>query len=373
MLAINRYYLLPLRWVTVAYTSADKRGDKIMKKTDKILVTGSAGFIGSHLVDELEREGYDVYGVDDLSGGYLRNVTNQEKFTQLDLRERDKVAKFIARIKPTVVFHLAADATEGRSHFTPFSAIDRNLVAYMNLLIPSIKHGMRKMILTSSMSVYGAQQVPFTEDMLTMPEDTYGVSKASMETITRINSKVFGFDYVIIRPHNVFGPRQNIADPYRNVLGIFINRLLADKHFYIYGDGLQTRAFSYITDIVPPMVRAASSKETIGHAINIGGEHVVTLKEVADMVLDAYFEGREVPKTHLPKHLPDRPQEVKYAYSDHTKAHEMIGFVPKTSIREGLGEMIKWAKEIGHQEFVYLDDMDLTTDEIPTTWSQKLL
>lgn len=344
-----------------------------MKKNDRILVTGSAGFMGSHLVDELERDGYDVYGVDDLSGGYLRNVSNKEKFTVLDLRDREKVAEYVARIKPTVIFHLAADATEGRSHFTPFSAVDRNLVAYINLLVPAIKNGMRKMILTSSMSVYGAQQVPFTEDMLTLPEDTYGVAKASMETITRINAKVFGFDYVIIRPHNVFGPRQNIADPYRNVLGIFINRLLAKKHFYIYGDGLQTRAFSYITDIVPPMVRAATSEAVVGQAINIGGEQVVTLKEIADIVLEEYFEGAEIPEMYRPKHLADRPQEVKYAYSDHSKAREMIGFVPKTSVKEGLGEMIRWAKEIGHQPFVYLDDMDLMTEEIPTTWSQKLL
>lgn len=344
-----------------------------MNKKDRILVTGSAGFMGSHLVDQLEREGYDVYGIDDLSGGYLRNVTNQEKFTQLDLRDRDAVANYISQVKPTIIFHLAADATEGRSHFTPFSAVDRNLVAYMNLLVPAIKNGLRKMILTSSMSVYGAQQVPFTEDMLTLPEDTYGVAKASMEAITKIKSKVFGFDYVIIRPHNVFGPRQNIADPYRNVLGIFINRLLADKHFYIYGDGLQTRAFSYITDIVPPMVRAATSPEVVGHAINIGGEHVVTLKEIADIVLEEFYGKNEIPERHRPIHMEARPQEVKYAYSDHSKAREMIGFVPQTSVRDGLREMIAWARDIGHQQFVYLDDMDLTADTIPKTWNEKLL
>ncbi|OGZ07011.1 MAG: hypothetical protein A3C13_04240 [Candidatus Lloydbacteria bacterium RIFCSPHIGHO2_02_FULL_50_11] len=343
-----------------------------MRKSDRILVTGSAGFMGSHLVNHLEKLGYDVYGIDDLSGGYLRNVTNKEKFTELDLRDRAKVAQYIERIKPTVIFHLAADATEGRSHFTPFSAVDRNLVAYMNLLVPAIKHGMRKMILTSSMSVYGAQQVPFTEDMLTLPEDTYGVAKASMETITRINSKVFGFDYVIIRPHNVFGLRQNIADPYRNVIGIFINRLLAGKNFFIYGDGEQTRAFSYIDDVIPPMVRAAIEERCVGHAINIGGEEVVTLKKLAEMLLEVYFGGK-APKEFQPKHLDARPQEVKYAYSDHAKAREFIGFKPETSIREGLPRMIAWAKEIGHQPFVYLEDMDLTADTIPKTWGEKLL
>ncbi len=241
----------------------------------------------------------------------------------------------------------------------------------MNLLIPCIKNGMRKIILTSSMSVYGAQPVPFVEDMLTLPEDTYAVAKASMESITRINSKVFGFDYVIIRPHNVFGPRQNIADPYRNVLGIFINRLLAGKHFFIYGDGLQTRAFSYITDIVPPMINAATSSDVVGHAINIGGEQVVTLNEIADIVLDEFFEGN-VPDVYRPEYLAERPQEVKYAYSDHTKARNMIGFEPKTSIEEGLREMLKWAREIGYQEFVYRD-MDIISDNIPKTWEKRLM
>lgn len=344
------------------------------KNTDKILVTGSAGFLGSHLVDYLEGLGYSVWGVDNLSGGYLRNVTNKEKFTQLDLRDRAATAAYVERLRPTVIFHLAADATEGRSHFTPHSAIDSNLVAYMNLLVPAIKYGFRKMILTSSMSVYGAQQVPFTESMLTMPEDTYGVSKASMEAITRIQAKVFGFDYVIIRPHNIFGPRQNIADPYRNVLGIFMNRLLAKKHFYIYGDGEQQRAFSYIDDVVPPMVRASVKEECHGHAINIGGEEVITLKELASLLLEEYFNGIDnIPDVYQPQHLPARPQEVKYAYSDHSKAREMIGFVPKTSIREGVRQMLGWARDIGHQPFVYLDDLDLTHETTPKTWQDRLL
>src|SRR3989344_3134428 len=161
----------------------------------KILVTGSAGFMCSHLYDRLFAMGYEVYGVDDLSGGFMRNVSQKRFFTKLDLRNRVKVAVYIEKLKPDIIFHLAADATEGRSQFTPFSALDRNLVAYMNLLVPAIKNGMKKMVLTSSMSVYGAQQVPFDEKMEPLPEDIYGISKAAMEKTTRVMANVYGFKY----------------------------------------------------------------------------------------------------------------------------------------------------------------------------------
>src|SRR3989344_5251620 len=140
----------------------------------KILVTGSAGFIGSHIYDLLFAMGHEVYGVDDLSGGFMKNVSQKKFFTKLDLRDRTKTAAYIKKIKPDIIFHLAADATEGRSQFTPFSAMDRNIVAYNNVLVPAIKHGLKKMILTSSMSVYGAQQVPFKESMMPEPENVYG-------------------------------------------------------------------------------------------------------------------------------------------------------------------------------------------------------
>src|SRR3990167_7002266 len=283
----------------------------------KILVTGSAGFIGSHIYDLLFSMGHEVYGVDDLSGGFMRNVSQKKFFTKLDLRDRTKTAAYIKKIKPDIIFHLAADATEGRSQFTPFSAMDRNIVAYNNVLIPAIKHGMKKMILTSSMSVYGSQQVPFKEHMEPMPDDIYGISKTAMEKTTRVLSEVYGFKYVIIRPHNVYGPRQNLTDPYRNVIGIFINRLLNGKNFYIYGDGSQMRAFSYINDVAGPMVRAAFSKKCEWQVVNIGDDQAITLNELSRLVLELFFEDATIPQRFLPVHVPMRPKEVKHAYSDH--------------------------------------------------------
>lgn len=342
-------------------------------KKPKILITGSAGFMGSHLYDALFAQNYEVYGVDDLSGGYTRNISQKKYFTKLDLRDRKKTALYIEKLKPEIIFHLAADATEGRSQFTPFSAVDRNLVAYMNLLVPAIKHGLKKMILTSSMSVYGKQQVPFNEKMIPMPEDIYGISKAAMEKQTQVLSTVYGFKYVIIRPHNVYGPKQNLSDPYRNVVGIFINRLMHGKNFYVYGNGEQKRAFSYIGDVVPAMVKAAFTPKCEGKIINVGSDTPVTLKELANIVLEEFFGSPKIPLKFKPTNLPDRPQEVKYAYCSHEEAKKLLNFQPRTDLKTGLREMIIWAKELGPQPFTYLSQLDLDNKLMPKTWKNRLI
>ena len=340
----------------------------------KILVTGSAGFIGSHIYDLLFAMGYEVFGVDDLSGGFMRNVSQKRFFTKLDLRDRAKTAVYIKKIKPDIIFHLAADATEGRSQFTPFSAMDRNIVAYNNLLVPAIKHGLKKMILTSSMSVYGAQQIPFEESMMPQPEDIYGIFKMSMEKTTHVLSDVYGFKYVIIRPHNVYGPRQNLSDPYRNVVGIFINSLLHGKNFYVYGDGKQKRAFSYIDDVAPAIVKAAFKKECEGKTINIGSDQPVTLNDLAETVLKMFYgDIKNVPKNLFPKHIPDRPREVKYAYCKHKVAEKLLGFKPKVDLSDGIGKMTKWAKSMGKQSFIYLKSLELEHPKTPKTWTAKLI
>ncbi len=344
-----------------------------MPKKTKILVTGSAGFIGSHVYDLLFDMGHEVYGVDDLSGGFMRNVTRPKFFKQLDLRDRKATEEYIKWLKPEIIFHLAADATEGRSQFTPFSAIDRNLVAYANLLIPAIKNGLKKMVLTSSMSVYGKQQVPFHESMIPQPEDIYGISKASMEKMTDVMSKVYNFKYVIIRPHNVYGQRQNLSDPYRNVVGIFINSLLHGKSFYIYGDGKQKRAFSHISDVAPLMVKAAFSKNCEGKAINIGSDEVVFLKDLAQIVMEEYFGKNKIPASFKPKNMPDRPQEVKFAYCTHIEARKLLNFKAKTGLRSGVRDMIEWARGLGKQSFVYLTSLDLEHPNTPKTWEAKLI
>jgi UDP-glucose 4-epimerase len=340
----------------------------------KILITGSAGFMGSHMYDYIFKhygDKYEAYGVDDLSGGFMRNVLQLQYFTKLDLRNRGKISNYIKKLKPTIIFHFAADATEGRSQFTPFSALDRNLVAYMNLLIPAIRYGLDKIVLISSMSVYGKQQVPFHESMIPIPEDIYGVTKAAMEQITKIMASVYGFKYLIFRPHNVYGPRQNLSDPYRNVIGIFINCLLQGKRFYIYGDGNQKRAFTYIDDIIPVIAKIALEKKINNEIFNIGSDEVVTINKLARIILKE-FCGSKIPKNLMPKYLPTRPQEVKYAFCNHTKIKKLLKYKAKTKLIKGIRKMIDWAKSIGPQKFVYLDVFELGHKDIPKTWSEKL-
>ena len=340
----------------------------------KILVTGAAGFMGSHLVNSLIDKKHQVYGVDDLSGGYLRNVNPQSKFTKLDLRHRSKTATYINKVKPDLLFHLAADASEGRSQFTPLSATERNYLAYLYTLIPCIKNGLKKVVLTSSMSVYGAQKPPFSEKLPPRPEDIYGIAKTAMEEATQVLSKVHEFEYTIVRPHNVYGPQQNLADPYRNVIGIFINCLLNNKNYYIYGDGQQKRSFTYIDDFNPYFVKCGLLKKCNGQIINLGPTKEYTINQLSEVVLENFFPDGKIPKKIAPKHLPLRPQEVKAAYCTNKKAKKLLGYQAKTSLKEGVSKMITWAKSLGPQKFKYLKNgLELESGNVPLTWKKKLI
>ncbi|MBI4812187.1 NAD-dependent epimerase/dehydratase family protein [Candidatus Falkowbacteria bacterium] len=340
----------------------------------RILVTGAAGFIGCHLVDHLIDRGFNVFGVDDLSGGFLRNVNKRSKFTKLDLRDKKKVDVYIKKVKPDLIYHLAADATEGRSQFTPIECTERNYFAYLNLLIPAVKNGLKKIVVTSSMAVYGNQKAPFSEDMLPRPEDIYGISKAAMEAATEVLASVHGFEYVIVRPHNVYGPRQNMADPYRNVVAIFINRLLLGKPFYIYGDGEQKRSFTYIDDCVIPLARTGLYKGLNSEIFNIGAgpKEAATINELANVVTEEFFGGA-VPKNLQPKYLPMRPQEVRFAYSSHDKTEKLLGYRLKTGLREGVKETVVWARSMGYQKPIYLNQIELPSSNLPETWKKKLI
>lgn len=339
----------------------------------RILVTGGAGFMGSHLVDALLELGHDVFNVDDLSWGYKENVNPKSKFTQLDLQKKEETEKYINEVKPELVFHLAADATEGRSQFTPINSTQRNYGAYLNLLIPCIKNGMKKMVLTSSMSVYGAQKPPFSEDMERKPEDIYAIAKSAMEHSTEILSKVHHFDYVIIRPHNVYGPRQNLADPYRNVIAIFINRLLQNKNFFIYGDGNQKRAFSYIEDFTPYIVKTGFEDQVNGEIFNIGPVQEYSINELADVVLKEFFPDGNIPDHLKPQYLPPRPLEVPDAWCTVDKAEKLLGYKTTVTLEEGIKKMLEWAKTAGPIPFKYLDNLELISDDTPITWKDKML
>ncbi len=340
----------------------------------RVLVTGAAGFMGSHAVDRLLDHGHEVTAADSLIGGYVENVNPSAEFVECDLADREAAAALVESSNPEVIFHYAADATEGRSQFTPLSSMDNNVVGYLNTLVPAIERGLSKMVLVSSMSVYGAQQAPFDESMPRLPEDIYAAMKASMEAATEHLSAVHGFDYAIFRPHNVYGERQNLADPYRNVVAIFINSLLRGRAFHIYGDGEQRRAYSYIGDTNPVMVDGGLSDRSNGRIFNVGSSEDVSINQLADVVRDVFFDGGPWPAGLEPKYMPGRPLEVRNAYCAHDAAEEILGFGNTTTLRQGVEAMVRWAREVGAREPTYLpDSLEIGSERAPATWREQLI
>ena len=333
----------------------------------RVAVTGAAGFIGSHVVDWLLAEGLEVFASDDLSGGFIENVPDGCHFEELDVRDRDGVERWIQDVRPQVVYHLAADATEGRSQFTPISATERNLVGYMYVLTSSLRAGVEKMVFVSSLSVYGAQTPPFTEDMPRAPVDIYGLAKASSEHATEILAAVHGLRYTMLRPHNVYGPRQCLSDPYRNVVAIFITRALKGEPIYIYGDGEQRRSFSYISDVAPQIARSGLMAETDGQIINVGATEDYSINELVDALEDAL----DMPIAR--EFVPDRPQEVKLAWCAHDRARKLFGDEPTTPLDEGLREMVAWVREVGIRPMNYLQALEIDSPDAPVTWTKRLI
>lgn len=317
-----------------------------MISSNKVLITGVAGLIGSHLAEYLEAKGYDVYGIDNLSGGYVENVPRGVTFYVGELTEKKWLAQKFKKINPDYVFHFAAYAAEGLSPFIRSFNYTNNLICSMNVINECIKTNVRKLIFTSSMAVYGEGKPPFKETDQPKPEDPYGVSKYAVEMDLELACKQFGLNYAIVRPHNVIGIRQNIWDRYRNVIGIWIRRVLKGESIIIFGDGKQKRAFSDIKYCLEPMERLM--KECNGQIFNIGADREYTLNEVAEIVQDIAKEFKFDPKI---EHLEAR-NEVKYAYSDHTKAKRLLGFKDETDLRQTIKDMFVWAMKQPDREVV---------------------
>jgi len=331
----------------------------------RVLVTGAAGFIGSHVTEGLLELGHEVVATDDLSGGFKRNVPAGARFEQGDLRDPEAAEGVVADSAPDLLCHLAANAREGASQFQPRDVCARNLMAYVNVLVPAVRRGLKKVVLYSSMAVYGEQTPPFSEEMPRQPVDVYGINKASMEGITEVLAEVHEFEYTILRPHNVFGERQSLRDSYRNVVAIFMNRIMQGEPLYIYGDGEQRRAFSYIGDSLPALLRACELGARLnGQIVNVGGKEDISVNELAGLVA-AEFEVE--PKL---TYLPDRPREVKRAYSTWQKSEALLGYEEPYGLREGVRRMAQWARELGPQPWSE-DTLELPSKKAPVIWQQK--
>src|SRR5437773_1676181 len=220
------------------------------------LVTGAAGFLGSHVVRTLvQSKRVRVVALDDLSGGFRSNVPEDVAFVRASVLDNGLLADLFDHYKFRYVYHLAAYAAEGLSHFIRRFNYTNNLIGSVNLINLAAIHDVKCFVFTSSIAVYGANQTPMTEDLVPKPEDPYGISKYAVELDLEAAHRLFGLNFIVFRPHNVYGERQNIADKYRNVIGIFMNQVLRGQPMTIFGDGLQTRALSHIDDVCPPIAR----------------------------------------------------------------------------------------------------------------------
>ena len=304
----------------------------------RVLLTGGAGFIGSHIVDHLIAQGHDVTVIDDLSGGFERNVNSQAEFVKGSIND----VKLVDRIVKgkDIVFHLAAYAAEGLSHFIKKFNYENNLIGSVNLINAAVRENIEKFLFTSSMAVYGTNQTPFSEDINPNPEDSYGVAKYATEKELKISHELFGLKYVIIRPHNVYGERQNIGDHYRNVIGIFMNRIMKGLPPLIYGDGNQTRAFSYIDDVARAIAKAPFIKKAEGEIINVGAAKPYSINELAESVLKVSDSNIK------PLYTPPR-YEVKHAYCTIDKSVRLLDYKDTVTLDEGIGRMWNWARRIG--------------------------
>lgn len=333
----------------------------------KILVTGSAGLIGSHLVDYLMAQGHTVFGCDNLAIGSIDNVSQmaRKNFWHIDLKQKKSVEFLFRILKPEVVFHCAAYAHEGLSEFVPKLITENGLDIALNVLVPAIRAKVKRFVFFSSVAVYGDQQPPFSEKMTPKPVDIYGLNKLFVEDALKTLSSVHDFEYCIIRAFNVFGERQLMTDPYRGVAAIFMNKLLHNEPFYIYGDGEQQRGFTYIKDILPYITMCGLDKKTKNETFNIGGSNVYTVNDLAQTVLKVANSDIK------PINLPERVHDVKMAFCDTTKAKEMLGLEENTTLEEAVTNMWNYAKKLGPQEPKYLDHIELPNSKMPKNWVEK--
>jgi len=333
----------------------------------RVLITGVAGFLGSHLADALIGNGHEVVGVDNFIGGYSRNVPSSVEFHECDLKDLDKIKPLFLGVD--LVVHTACTAYEGLSVFSPNLVVQNTMQITAATLSASISAGVKKFIYMSSMARYGTQEiVPFTENLVPKPQDPYGIAKYGSELLVENLSRTHGMRYVILVPHNIIGSRQKYDDPFRNVASIMINRMIAGKQPIIYGDGNQKRCFSFIQDVIQPLLRVCESEVADGMTINIGpDEEFITINELSSKIANILnFELK-------PIYMPGRPQEVFEANCSADLARQVLGYKTSVSLDTGLRELASWISSRGAKEFEYRLPIEFVTEKTPRTWVDRLM
>jgi UDP-glucose 4-epimerase len=330
----------------------------------RVIVTGGAGFIGSHVAASLAGRGHEVTVLDDLSGGFRDNVPAAARFVAGSVTDHALVDRLFAELRFEYVFHLAAYAAEGLSHFIRRFNYTNNVIGSVNLINAAVNTGARGFVFTSSIAVYGASpSLPMTEETRPDPEDPYGIAKYAVERDLAAAKSMFGLDYVIFRPHNVYGPGQHIGDRYRNVVGIFMNQILQGQPMTIFGDGTQTRAFSYIDDVAPVIAAAIDEPRAWGEVFNVGADTPMSLRELAGRVAAAMGVESRV------EHLPAR-HEVQHAHSSHDKVRRVFGAQKTTGIDDGLRAMARWVRAQGARSTPAFDGIELRRN-LPPVWARS--
>lgn len=325
------------------------------------LVTGGAGFIGSHVARHCLALGHEVVVLDDLSGGFQDQVPAGAEFVLGSVTDHVLITRLFEQYRFTYVYHLAAYAAEGLSHFIRRFNYTNNLIGSVNLINAAVQYEVERFVFTSSIAVYGAGQLPMTETMVPQPEDPYGISKYAVELDLHAAHAMFGLKSTIFRPHNVYGENQNIGDKYRNVIGIFMNQLMHGEPMTIFGDGTQTRAFSHIDDVAPHIARCVEVAGTIGQVINIGADTPYNVNDLAGVVARAFDLPVNI------RHLPPR-NEVQHAYSNHEKAQRLFatngGVV---TLDNGIRRMAEWARKVGPRQSAAFQEIELHKN-LPPSW-----
>ena len=280
----------------------------------RILITGHTGLLGSNLAQALTEEGHEVKGI--------------SRRTGVDLLDKELTAQIIEVWRPDYVFHLAANAAESRGQVSPQDMTERNLNIFLNVLVPSINVKVKRFIYISSVAVYGDVEVPYSEDDIPKPKDVYGVNKLACEQILKILAKVHNFDYTIFRPHNIYGPHQDMSNPYKNVVALFMRSIMEDQEVTIFGEGKMRRAFSYVDDVVD-VLTASLGESFKNQTLNVGSAVEMDIATLLSEIEEIAGKKAKV------KSLPARPQEIYNFLPSHKKLNTLYDY-NETPLSEGL-------------------------------------
>lgn len=324
-----------------------------------VLVTGGAGFIGSHVARHCLNLGFNVVVVDDLSGGFKDNIPEGAVFANVDVTDAAHINAIFKRYRPWYVYHLAAYAAENLSHFIRKFNYDNNLIGSMNIINACVNYGVKCLVFTSSIAVNAKGKPPYEESDPFMCGDPYGIAKAAVEIDLHRALEMFGLNHIIFRPFNVYGAGQNIGDKYRNVIGIFMNQVMQGQQMTIFGDGEQKRSFSHIDDVAPHISKSVLRPELYNNTFFIGGSKQYTVNELAHVVAAEFNVLPDI------KYLQER-HEAKVAWANTEKADGAFG--PATvELKEGVAKMAEWARVVGPRKSQEFQNIEIMKN-LPEGW-----